>query len=140
MSLIDRIRLRIADALISGFLTIFITALVSRLMDAEVVSGTVFSTETYDILQSLSMLPLVLTLLGLGIAVFRAGPFGLYGFLLEWMGVDSLFNSPAGSDLGVIAFGAVLVVVGAFIWSWKPVFKLVIQSRKRRTRPPVRRR
>lgn len=140
MNLVDQIRRRIADALFSGFLTIFIALLVSQLVDAEVVSGTAFSSETYDILLTLSMLPLVLTLLGLGIAVFRAGPFGFVGFLFEWAGANSLFNSPDGSDLGVIVFGAVLVACGAFVWSWKRVIKLVIRSRKRRTRPPVRRR
>lgn len=135
MNPVDRVRVRIADALISGVLTIIIAAFASAMIDSEAISGNVFSGEAYGILLSLAVLPFVLTLLGWAIAVFRAGPFGFFGFLLEWGGSTSLLSNPNGGDLWVIVFGAVLVVFGAFVWSWKPVLKHIFRSRNRRGPP-----
>lgn len=136
MGPVDRVRVRVADALASGVLTIVITAIASSLIDSSSISGSVFNGEAHDILLSLALLPLVLTLLGWALAVFRAGPFGLFGYLFEWGGVSSLLNTPDGSDLGVIVFGAVLVVFGAFVWSWTPVLEHIFWSRNRRAPPP----
>lgn len=135
MDPVERVRVRIADAMASGILTIIIVAFASAMSDAGMSTGNVFSSEVYGILLSLAVLPLVLTLVGWAIAVFRAGPFGFFGFLFEWGGVNSLLSTPDGSDLVVIILGAVLVVFGAFVWSWKPVLEHIVQSRTRRSPP-----
>lgn len=131
----DRVRIRIADALGSGIITLLVAAIVPAFADSSVFSSNVFSYEAYLILLSLAALPLLLTLAGWAIAVYRAGPFGFFGFLFELGGVNTLINNPDESALGAIVFGAILVVVGAFIWSWTPVLKALIQSRKRRAPP-----
>jgi len=137
MHALDRVRIRIADAMTSGVLSIVLAAFAGGMMETGVVAGDVFSSETYILLLSLAFLPLILTLVGWAVAVFRAGPFGFFGFLLEWTGASSLFTDPAAADLGSIAFGAVIVVFGAFVWSWKPVLRYLFESRTRRP-PPVR--
>lgn len=134
---IDRIRVRIVDAIASGIITLVIVAIVSTFTDSNTFSGNIFSSEAYLILVSLSAVPLLLTLGGLVVAVYRSGPFGFIGFLFELGGANMLFADPDGSGLSLIVFGAILVVFGAFIWSWTPVLRMVSRSRKRR-RPPRR--
>lgn len=136
MDSVDRVRLRIVDAIATGVVSLVVAAFASALIGTEMVTSNAFSTESYAILLSLSLFPLGMTLLGWGIAVFRAGPFGFFGFLLEWAGVNSLIRTPNGADLGVITFGATLVVFGAFVWSWKPVLEYVLRSRNQG--PPPR--
>jgi hypothetical protein len=137
MEFIDDIRLRIIDALASGILSIFIAAFASALIGFGVFSGSVFSGEAYMVLLTLAALPLVLTAVGLGLAVFRSGPFGFFGFLFELAGVNILFNEPEASAIGVVVLGAILVAGGAFVWSWTPVLEFFLESRNRR--PPRRR-
>lgn len=76
MEFIDDIRLRIIDALASGILSIFIAAFASALIGFGVFSGSVFSGEAYMVLLTLAALPLVLTAVGLGLAVFGPGRSG----------------------------------------------------------------
>ena len=78
------------------------------------------------------------TLIGLAISTFRGGPFGFFGFMLEWAGVNSLLANPASNDFGIIVIGAVFVVIGTIFWSWKPVLRHVLQSRQNRGRHPGR--
>lgn len=132
----DRVRIRVADAIGSGIITLIVATLVPAFIDSNVFSGNVFSSEAYLILLSLTVLPLILTLTGLAIAVYRAGPFGFFGFLFKLGGTNTLLNNPDGSALSAIVFGAILVVLGAFIWSWKPILKALLQSRKSQARPP----
>lgn len=132
----DRVRVRIADALGSGIITLIVAAFVPAFADSEAFSGNIYSSEAYLVLMSLATLPLVLTLAGLTVAVYRGGPFGFFGFLFELSGANTLITNPDGSALGAIVFGAILVVFGAFIWSWTPVLETLFQSRKRR--PPPR--
>lgn len=131
----DRVRVRIVDALGSGIITLMVAAIVSALADTNAFSGNVFSSEAYLVLLSLAALPLLLTVVGLAVAVYRAGPFGFFGFLFELGGANTLITDPNGSALGAIVFGAVLVVFGAFIWSWTPVLEAFFQSRNRRAPP-----
>lgn len=131
----DRLRFRIADALGSGILTLIVVSFVSAFADSDAFSGNVFSSEAYLVLVSLAALPLLLTLAGWAVAVYRAGPFGFFGFLVELSGANTLFTNPDGSALGAVVFGAILVVFGAFIWSWSPVLEVMFQSRNRRSPP-----
>lgn len=140
MNAADRVRIRFADALFSAVFSIIVAALVGGLTRTSIDTGTVFSSEVSAILLSLEMLPLGLTLLGLGVATFRAGPFGFIGFLFEWAGAATFFADARASALWGVAFGAAIVVVGAFVWSWKPVIRWVVRRvlRQRRPRHPRR--
>lgn len=132
---VDRIRVRTTDAIGSGIISLIIAAFVPTFIDAGAFSGNVFSSEAYLILWSLGALPLLLTLAGLAVAIYRAGPFGLIGFIFELGGTNTLLNNPDGSALGAILVGAILVVFGAFIWSWMPILQMLVKSRNRRTPP-----
>ena len=132
---VDRIRVRTADAIGSGIISLIIVAFVSALVDTGAFSGNLFSSEAYLVLKSLGALPILMTLAGLAIAVYRAGPFGLFGFLFELGGTNTLLNNPDGSAIVAIVFGAILVVFGAFIWSWTPILQTLVQSRNRRAPP-----
>lgn len=132
---VDRIRVRTADAIGSGIISLIIAAFVPAFVDAGAFSGNPFSSEAYLIFWSLGALPLLLTLAGLAVAIYRAGPFGLFGFMFELGGTNTLLNNPDGSALGAIVVGAILVVFGAFIWSWTPILQMLVESRNRRTPP-----
>lgn len=136
MDPVDRVSNRVSDALFSGVFTIVMAATASWTMDAHSLSGNAIHVETYILLRSFTLLPLVMTLVGWAVAVYRAGPFGFVGYLFEFVGVSSLFNNPGDADFWIIVLGAVLVVAGAFVWSWKPVVEYVLESRSRRGPPP----
>lgn len=140
MRFLDRVRLRVADAIGSAVLTVFIAALVGSLFTAGIGTNNVFSGEVSAILLSMRLLPLALTVAGFALAMYRAGPFGLVGFLLEWAGGDALFHRPDAAAFYTIVFGAVIVATGAIVWSWKPVLKFILESRSRQRRPPRPRR
>jgi hypothetical protein len=123
------------DALGSGILSLIIAATVSAFANSGAFSNSIFSGEAYLALFSLAKLPLLLTLLGLVAAVYRAGPFGFFGFLFELAGVNTLITDPDGGALAGIALGAILVVFGASIWSWTSVLEVLINSRKQRSPP-----
>lgn len=136
MRLLDQVRLRVADAIGSAVLTVFIAALVGSLSTARIGTNNVFSGEVSAILLSMRLLPLALTVAGFALAMYRAGPFGFVGFLLEWAGGNSLFHRPDAAAFYTIVFGAVIVATGAMVWSWKPVLKFILESRSRQRRPP----
>ena len=117
MGALDDIRFRVADAIAMGVLTIVIAAIVTAFQDIGTTSGNVFSSEAYTILRSMTRIPLVATLIGLAISTFRGGPFGFFGFMLEWAGVNSLLANSASNDFGIIVLGAMFVVIGTMIWS-----------------------
>lgn len=136
MNTVDRIRIRFADALITTVFTIIVATLAGALTDTSIATNTALSSEGYTVVLSMKQLPLALTLCGLGAAIYRAGLFGLIGFPLESTGAITFFADASPSALGVVAVGAVLVTVGAFIWSWKPIIKAILQLRGRS--PPPR--
>lgn len=115
MSALDNIRFRVADAIAMGVLTIVIAAIATAFQDVGTTSGNLFSSEAYTILRSLTLVPFMATLIGLAISTFRGGPFGFFGFMLEWAGVNSLLANPASNDFGIIVIGAVFVVIGSIL-------------------------
>ena len=74
--------------------------------------------------------PTLITLGGFLFAIAAAGPLGLFGFLLEVIGLRALFVEPM-AGLMMILIGAGLIVVGNRLWKWEYAIALIRSSSRR---------
>jgi F0F1-type ATP synthase membrane subunit c/vacuolar-type H+-ATPase subunit K len=127
MSLAERYSDRVRDALLGAFMSAYVGVLVPALRSIGEPAST--SSTVTTPLFVLNVIPDVLTLVGLVGSILVAGPFGLIGWGIETAGANAIANlsNPAGG-VEAILLGAAITTIGALIWRWKYVLKLLIES------------
>lgn len=121
MSAGDELGERVAEAVFAGLLPTILT--VTGRIWHEVDATTASKSFTLDVAFSLiQSLPGILTLIGLIAAFALAGPLGIFGAVLEVVGANRLFNPEVDGGIGLIIFGAFLVIVGSRI-PWSKVYQ-----------------
>lgn len=119
MNLVDRIGERVVEAIVLAM--VVLVAVTFANMSTRTLHPQ--SGSAHLLLFGLSNLGVIVTLSGLGMATWRAGPVGVFGFLCEFAGTLHVQNGEL--HLGLLLVGALLVVVGGLVWSWQWFFKLV---------------
>lgn len=124
MSGVDQVAGRFHDALLGGVIVVVVTAFGS--MWGAIGTPETISTSTevsFTLFVALfQSAPGLLTLAGVAIASYRAGPFGLIGAVMEVVGVNRLFDVAQDRGLGLVIFGAVLVTVSSF-FPWPQIYR-----------------
>lgn len=127
MSLPEKYSNRVRDALLGAFMSAYVGFLVPAIRSVGESAGT--SSTVTTPLFVLNVIPDVLTLVGLVGSILVAGPFGLIGWGIETAGANAVadLSNPTGG-VEAIFLGAAITTIGALIWRWKYVLKVLIES------------
>lgn len=127
MSGADRVIERFHEALMVGVLAVVVTGTGSAWQAIETPETATAKISMMLVIGLVQSMPGILTLLGIAIAVYRAGPVGLFGAVMEVGGVNRVFDPSHSGGVGLVFVGALLVVLGSFL-PWPKIYRAVLSD------------
>lgn len=122
MSGVNRSADRVYAALIGGVLAVIVTATGSIWRAFETPEATTVELSFTLVTVLVQSMPGIVTLIGIAIAIYQAGPFGFFGAVMEVAGVNKIFNPSLDGGIGLVFVGALLVVTGSFL-PWPKIYR-----------------
>lgn len=125
MSGVEEFADRVYASLMGGILAVIVTAAGSIWRVIETPEAASPELSLLVIKGLILSMPGIVTVLGIGIAAYRAGPFGFFGAVIEVGGVNRLFDPASTGGIGLVFVGALLVVIGSF-FPWKDIYREIL--------------